>query len=40
MGQREDGIKFLAENAKKDDIQVTASGLQYKHTEVGTGTSP
>lgn len=40
MGQREDGEKFLAENAKKPGIQVTASGLQYKHETVGTGATP
>jgi FKBP-type peptidyl-prolyl cis-trans isomerase len=31
---------FLAENASKDGIQTTASGLQYKHETVGEGESP
>ena len=31
---------FLAQNASKDGIQTTASGLQYKHETVGEGESP
>lgn len=31
---------FLAENAKKDGIQTTASGLQYRHETVGEGDAP
>ncbi|MBZ9558838.1 MULTISPECIES: FKBP-type peptidyl-prolyl cis-trans isomerase [Modicisalibacter] len=32
--------KFLAENAKKDGVKVTDSGLQYKVLESGDGASP
>ena len=35
-----EGENFLAENAKTDGITTTESGLQYKHTIVGTGISP
>jgi FKBP-type peptidyl-prolyl cis-trans isomerase len=35
-----EGENFLAENAKSDGITTTESGLQYKHTIVGTGISP
>lgn len=31
---------FLAENAKKEGVQTTASGLQYKITKEGTGKQP
>jgi FKBP-type peptidyl-prolyl cis-trans isomerase FklB len=34
------GAVFLAENAKKDGIVTTASGLQYKVLQSGTGESP
>jgi FKBP-type peptidyl-prolyl cis-trans isomerase FklB len=34
------GEAFLAENKKKKDIQTTPSGLQYKHTQLGTGAQP
>jgi FKBP-type peptidyl-prolyl cis-trans isomerase FkpA/FKBP-type peptidyl-prolyl cis-trans isomerase FklB len=34
------GAKFLAENAKKEGVKVTASGLQYKVIREGTGPSP
>ncbi|MBZ9539876.1 FKBP-type peptidyl-prolyl cis-trans isomerase [Modicisalibacter tunisiensis] len=34
------GEKFLAENAKKDGVKVTDSGLQYKVIESGDGASP
>lgn len=37
---REEGEKFLAENAKKDGVQVTESGLQYSVIKEGTGRSP
>ncbi|PCJ82273.1 MAG: peptidylprolyl isomerase [Bacteroidetes bacterium] len=35
-----EGEEFLTENAKKDGITVTASGLQYHHDVEGTGKSP
>ena len=34
------GEQYLAENAKKDGITVTASGLQYEVLNEGTGKSP
>jgi FKBP-type peptidyl-prolyl cis-trans isomerase FkpA/FKBP-type peptidyl-prolyl cis-trans isomerase FklB len=34
------GQKFLAENAKKEGVQTTASGLQYKVETMGTGPKP
>ncbi len=37
---REAGEKFLAENAKKEDVVVTASGLQYQVLQEGTGNQP
>lgn len=37
---REEGEKFLAENAKKGGVQVTESGLQYSVIKEGTGKSP
>lgn len=40
MGHREDGEKFLAENAKKAGVQVTTSGLQYTVVTAGTGKTP
>jgi FKBP-type peptidyl-prolyl cis-trans isomerase len=36
----EEGKKWLAENAKKPGVSQTASGLQYKITEEGTGKKP
>jgi FKBP-type peptidyl-prolyl cis-trans isomerase FklB len=36
----EAGNKFLAENAKKDGVVTTASGLQYKVINSGSGPSP
>ncbi len=36
----EKGEAFLAENAKKEGVKVTASGLQYKVLKEGTGKSP
>ena len=35
-----EGTKFLAENAKKEGVQTTASGLQYKVLREGTGAKP
>lgn len=37
---REKGIKFLEENAKKEGVITTPSGLQYKVLVEGTGKSP
>lgn len=37
---REAGEKFLAENAEKESVKVTDSGLQYKMLEEGEGPSP
>lgn len=34
------GQKFLAENAKKEGVQETSSGLQYKVLEEGSGPTP
>ncbi len=34
------GQKFLAENAKKEGVKTTASGLQYKVETMGTGAKP
>jgi FKBP-type peptidyl-prolyl cis-trans isomerase FklB len=34
------GEAFLAENAKKEGVKTTASGLQYKVIKTGTGASP
>ncbi len=36
----EEGLKFLEENAKRDDVTVTASGLQYRVMNAGAGRSP
>lgn len=36
----EDGKKFLEENAKKEGVKTTESGLQYKVITEGTGPSP
>ena len=35
-----EGEKFLAENAKKEGVKTTASGLQYEVLTEGSGTSP
>jgi len=35
-----EGQKFLAENATKEGVQTTASGLQYKVEIMGTGAKP
>ena len=37
---REEGEKFLAENAKKDGVKVTASGLQYEILTPALGEKP
>ena len=37
---KEDGEKFLAENALKEGIQVTESGLQYEVLKMGRGKKP
>lgn len=37
---KEEGEKFLAENAKKADVTVTKSGLQYEVLTEGTGRQP
>lgn len=36
----EEGEKFLAENAQRDEVTVTESGLQYEVIETGDGQSP
>ena len=36
----EQGQTYLAENAKKEGVKTTASGLQYKVLQEGTGKSP
>jgi FKBP-type peptidyl-prolyl cis-trans isomerase len=40
MGHKEDGEKFLADNAGKPGVMTTGSGLQYKVEREGTGKSP
>ena len=40
MGAKEDGIKFLENNLKKDGVQVTSTGLQYEVIEAGNGAKP
>ena len=37
---KEEGEKYLAENAKKEGVITTKSGLQYKVLKEGTGRSP
>jgi FKBP-type peptidyl-prolyl cis-trans isomerase FklB len=37
---KEEGKKFLEENAKKEGVKVTASGLQYKVIKEGAGEMP
>ena len=39
-GQSAEGEAFLAENAKRDDVTVTASGLQYEIMVAGDGEKP
>ena len=38
--QREAGERFLADNAKKNGVTTTASGLQYQVLKEGTGKQP
>lgn len=40
MGAKEDGEQFLTENAKRPDVEVTASGLQYRVVTQGDGPRP
>jgi FKBP-type peptidyl-prolyl cis-trans isomerase len=40
LEQEAEGKKFLEENAKKEGVVTTESGLQYKIVEEGTGKSP
>lgn len=40
MGAKEDGVKFLQDNLKRDGVESTASGLQYEVLEEGYGTKP
>lgn len=40
MGAKEDGIQFLENNRKQDNVQVTQSGLQYTVIEAGDGAKP
>ena len=35
-----DGATFLADNANKEGVVVTASGLQYEIIETGSGKTP
>jgi FKBP-type peptidyl-prolyl cis-trans isomerase FklB len=37
---KQEGLAFLAENAKRDEVTVTASGLQYEVVKEGTGVKP
>lgn len=40
IAAKAEGEKFLAENAKKDGVKVTKSGLQYEVLTEGTGKQP
>ena len=40
MGVKEDGIKFLENNIKRDEVTATQSGLQYEVLEEGSGERP
>src|SRR5687767_6703311 len=40
MGQKETGEQFRADNAKKEGVQTTPSGLQYLVLTQGTGAKP
>jgi FKBP-type peptidyl-prolyl cis-trans isomerase FklB len=40
MGAREDGIKFLQDNLKRENVESTASGLQYEVIREGSGKQP
>lgn len=37
---REAGEAYIAENAERDDVETTDSGLQYRELEAGDGASP
>lgn len=39
-GNRAEGNQFLEENAEREDVMVTESGLQYRVIEEGTGERP
>jgi FKBP-type peptidyl-prolyl cis-trans isomerase FklB len=38
--QKEEGHQWLQENAKRDEVVVLPSGLQYEVLEAGTGATP
>ena len=40
VDNKAEGAAFLAENAKKEGVKATASGLQYKVITAGTGKTP
>ena len=40
LGKKSEGKAYLAENAKKEGVQTTDSGLQYEVLEEGDGVSP
>jgi FKBP-type peptidyl-prolyl cis-trans isomerase FklB len=40
MPTRQENIQFLEENARRDAVTVTESGLQYEVIKEGTGDSP
>jgi len=40
MGVKEEGIKFLQDNLKRSEVEVTASGLQYEVLREGEGQKP
>jgi FKBP-type peptidyl-prolyl cis-trans isomerase len=40
MDHKSEGERYLAENARYDDVQVTASGLQYTVRKQGDGPQP
>jgi FKBP-type peptidyl-prolyl cis-trans isomerase FklB len=40
MPTKDENIQFLTENAKRDEVHVTKSGLQYEVIEEGSGASP
>ena len=40
VANKKAGETFLAENKKNKQVQTTASGLQYKHTQEGSGAQP
>jgi FKBP-type peptidyl-prolyl cis-trans isomerase FklB len=40
MGAKEDGVKYLQDNMKREEVTVTPSGLQYEVVREGTGATP